>query len=500
MSNTNSTFGMFVPIEITKAKKAGSDTEEEMIFEGIASTDSKDQEGEILLPSGFDLSYLLNQGYINWHHRQKDKPSAIIGEPITAKVVGNGSKLFLRSKLYNTPLAKEVYDFGVTLKNQSKTRRLGYSIEGTAIERDPTDPRIITKAKITGCAITYQPVNQYTTADVILKAIDDASKEDLLEALQESGMEGTEILKACAFDEIKKDVSADLDEQNFDSDDEKDKKKDDEDEEDIEKDLTTDSGRPLIPESLDGLKEDLKQEDDEINKAINNFLVNSGIELDEQSFKNFKQFVNMSNATVISEQDIQKALDLIEKAKDFNFEKAKNNYEKAEQPDDDDDDEDEDGNEEEIQKGGFTEQDIQKSVKTLSDNFGASFGAVQLIIKSFNDDLKALKSENDILKAKVEELTNAPVGRKSIASARPIEKSFEGDLGGGNQPQTTTLSIRNNKQQICGKLEQFAFPIENGIAGFNDNFAKALTTFESSSHLEPFALAALRKSGVEITN
>jgi hypothetical protein len=72
-------FRFYVGIDdIVKA----SDEEGEMIVEGVASTESEDADGEVLLPEGFNVDYFLKSGFINWHHQSKSTPGAIIGEPI----------------------------------------------------------------------------------------------------------------------------------------------------------------------------------------------------------------------------------------------------------------------------------------------------------------------------------------------------------------------------------------------------------------------------------
>lgn len=166
MSNTKNDFKFWVPLEFSKAKNEQTG-EEEMKMAGIASTSAKDSDDEELDPAGFDLSILKSHGVINWHHMQKTNPDAIIGEPTEGtKLTPKG--LWLEARLYqDSALAKKVYQLAEVLKKNSKTRRLGFSIEGKKLAVDPNDPLKITKAKITGCAITYLPKNPTTFADII---------------------------------------------------------------------------------------------------------------------------------------------------------------------------------------------------------------------------------------------------------------------------------------------------------------------------------------------
>lgn len=179
---TNNDFKFFVPIEISKAKTASG--EQVMKIGGIASTMDKDTDEEILDPNGFDLSYFLNQGYLNWNHQAKDNPAAIVGEPTKAEIRNN--QLYIEGILYNeNPLAQKVWDLANTIKKSSKKRSLGFSIEGKAIERgcgpqyldkaqtiinpeyDPVKWKQIKRAAISGCAITPSPKNPSTVLDVL---------------------------------------------------------------------------------------------------------------------------------------------------------------------------------------------------------------------------------------------------------------------------------------------------------------------------------------------
>lgn len=154
-----------MPCDIEKAKK---DTDEKpvMRMKGIASGLARDSDGEFLEPEGFDLDFFLSGGMVNWHHQAKVDPLANIGEPEIAKIVPEG--LYVECMLYDdSKLANSVYELGQLLEKNSKTRRLGFSIEGKVLERDPLDETRITKAKITGLAITHIPKNPATLCEIM---------------------------------------------------------------------------------------------------------------------------------------------------------------------------------------------------------------------------------------------------------------------------------------------------------------------------------------------
>jgi hypothetical protein len=160
----NRAFKFFMPLDITK----GEDEKglPKMKIAGIASTMDEDSDGEFLDPEGFDLDYFLRYGFLNWHHQAKDNPSAIVGEPTHAYV--QDKKMYVEGELYqDSKLAKDIYELGTTLQNGSSKRRLGFSIEGKVLERDPTNSKIVNRAQITGCAITPTPKNSNTLAQIV---------------------------------------------------------------------------------------------------------------------------------------------------------------------------------------------------------------------------------------------------------------------------------------------------------------------------------------------
>jgi len=164
-------FNFFLPITFEKATtKKG---EKVMKIKGIASTADQDSEGEILEPVGFDLSRFLSIGYLNYNHGAKNDVSKIVGEPTVAKITPKGD-LYVEGVLYNGhPLAESIWNMAETLERNGSKRKIGFSIEGRATERDIANPKRITKALLTGLAITPTPVNSSTYME-LCKGIQDS--------------------------------------------------------------------------------------------------------------------------------------------------------------------------------------------------------------------------------------------------------------------------------------------------------------------------------------
>lgn len=162
----------FIPIEyddyLEKAsKKQGDDKYDEMYIQGIASDNSKDSDEEELQPDGFVLDRFLSDGLINYEHLAKSGgPKYIIGEPIESYAKQN--KFFIKAKLWKgSKMAEDLWDTLLVMRANKSNRRLGWSIEGKALERDPINKKKITKARISHCAVTFMPKNYNTFADIV---------------------------------------------------------------------------------------------------------------------------------------------------------------------------------------------------------------------------------------------------------------------------------------------------------------------------------------------
>lgn len=170
-------FSVFIPFETIKGGE-GTDKYQNMLFRGIASTTKhgEDADGETLEPEGMDLADLLREGNINYHHLWTDKPSTIIGEPVKAEI--RNGELYLEGRLYpSSAKAREVFDLAEVLEKDSDTRRLGFSIEGKAVKRDPRNKNRITKSRIRNVAITPSPKCKGTRMEIMKGGLDNIDFE-----------------------------------------------------------------------------------------------------------------------------------------------------------------------------------------------------------------------------------------------------------------------------------------------------------------------------------
>lgn len=209
------TFSCFVPAQmvVVKGGENGADKSGKRWIQGIASTDSRDLQGEIVNQGGIDFSYFLKHGYFNDDH--KPGPDAKVGQPTEAKITKNG--LWVKGFLFknNDPNKKtkadEYWDLMQQIASSQSDRKVGFSIQGKVIRRNGNT---IEKCWIQDIAITTQPVNTATWAEI------------------------AKSLSAQSWD-LQKD------------------KKAEEEKKDAEKALSVAGGSPLVPQSLEGAKKDV---------------------------------------------------------------------------------------------------------------------------------------------------------------------------------------------------------------------------------------------------
>lgn len=176
-------FKFVVPAEITKSADG------EWKVAGLASSSSVDRQGEIILPEGIDATPIAKgKGFFNFDH--DNSPENTIGTLDGYKKTDNG--MYVEGRLFkNHTRAKAVYEIMSSL-NKGDKGRVGMSVEGKVLERDPKNPSIIKRCLIKNVALTLNPVNQDTYADIIksmstsnvefdstgVKSEDNSSKEE----------------------------------------------------------------------------------------------------------------------------------------------------------------------------------------------------------------------------------------------------------------------------------------------------------------------------------
>ena len=152
------TFRFVAPAELEKAADGSYK------IRGLASTEAIDQQGERIMQKGIDLTPIdKKKGILNWDHQKgpENTIGVLDGYERTAKGTIIEGRLFK-----NHTKAKAVREIMESL-NEGDRGRMGLSVEGRILERDPANPSIIKKCQITAVALTMNPVNTDTYADIV---------------------------------------------------------------------------------------------------------------------------------------------------------------------------------------------------------------------------------------------------------------------------------------------------------------------------------------------
>jgi len=166
-------FEFFLPIEKAVVERVDKSSAEKLRWiEGLASTDSKDLQGEMVDQGGIDYAYALKYGYFNNDHKPGFENK--VGEPteISTKSVVNPNTnkknfgLYVKGFLYNNhKVADSIWEL---LKAQETTplakRRVGFSIQGKVKKRQGSK---IISCWVQDIAITAAPINTDTWATIV---------------------------------------------------------------------------------------------------------------------------------------------------------------------------------------------------------------------------------------------------------------------------------------------------------------------------------------------
>lgn len=458
-------FNIWCPVEISKAidPLTGNSI---MRLGGIASTSDEDSDGEFLDPRGFDIKPFVEKGIVNWHHQAKNSPMAIIGEPSKAEIKKEG--LYIETDLYpSNPIAQEVFTLAETLEKDSSTRRLGFSIEGKVVKRKSNDKKSplykkIEKAVITGVAITHQPKNPKTFANIIKG---------------ETGEEDEE-----------------------------------------EKGMDVETGEAVIKESVDKKLKNQTFAKSEILEVLFKDIPGLSINKAEQIYKLVLKIADMKSRKVITEEDITKAYELlgvedivpvIEKSEKEEIEKEI-------------EEEAEEETKEEIKEDEETEKAVVAGIIGAPDSFDISgrFEIIEKAISSSHNNTKQLikatatlvkdvtkkleesaeretrlmeiiKGQEDMISEisqRIETIGSSVPAPRSIRNAAPverfIEKSQDDELSNGKN----VLSASRNKAAVLDVLDSATF-----AKGFDNEFSNATTHFEVTGNI-PAAIASRLKN------
>lgn len=145
-------------------------------FQGIASDESEDVEGDEILRRSLDLSYAASRGFVNWEHSKEPEhqigylTKATLIEPAQVRKfedqlgvkLSKTASVFVEGELYK--YASKAEHVANLLKSAPAGKGLGLSLQG-ALARDPENGDVL-KAFVRGVAITAVPAHPRTLAQL----------------------------------------------------------------------------------------------------------------------------------------------------------------------------------------------------------------------------------------------------------------------------------------------------------------------------------------------
>lgn len=155
---TKDTFKFILPADLEKGKDGS------YRVKGLASTERVDLQGETIIQKGIDLTPIdKKKGILNWDHQKG--PENTIGLLDGYQRTEKG--LYIEGRLFkNHTKAQAVREIMESL-GENDRGRIGLSVEGQILERDPSNPSVIKKCRINAVAVTMNPVNTDTFADFV---------------------------------------------------------------------------------------------------------------------------------------------------------------------------------------------------------------------------------------------------------------------------------------------------------------------------------------------
>jgi hypothetical protein len=155
-------FNFYIPVELEKSE------DDQWKIKGIASTDDSDLQGESIDQSGLDISPLkAGKGLFNWDHHTG--PENILGQIEEAEFINHDGKKALQVEGYLFKDQERSKAFHNILKGLKKgtAPRVHMSVEGKVLERAFDDQKNIKRAVISKVALTLDPVNPHTFAELV---------------------------------------------------------------------------------------------------------------------------------------------------------------------------------------------------------------------------------------------------------------------------------------------------------------------------------------------
>lgn len=164
---------LFVPLDIENSIRKSNEANDDKNWYvcGYASTPALDFQHDIVQPSGIDISYFKEHGWINYEH--KNDAEFVIGVPTDNCYVDFQKGLYVEAMLFkDSKYAQDMWKLATDIKKSGAPRQLGFSIEGGIRKRNQQDNRIIDDMVVRNVALTTNPANPEATWEYFMKSFE----------------------------------------------------------------------------------------------------------------------------------------------------------------------------------------------------------------------------------------------------------------------------------------------------------------------------------------
>jgi hypothetical protein len=164
-------FRVWVPLEMPQGLgplNKAAEIPEFVPVSGLISSELVDLDGELIRQDGIDFSWFLQFGNLIYGHSHWALRGPAIGKPreLRRATLSDGTPATWLDGVLDCRTPHGVRAF---LEHRAavlaRAVGMGFSIEGTAEERDPTNQNIVTRAVITAVAIAFNQKNPVATMD-----------------------------------------------------------------------------------------------------------------------------------------------------------------------------------------------------------------------------------------------------------------------------------------------------------------------------------------------
>lgn len=155
--------------------KSDNSSDEDRLVRGLASCETVDVQGEVILQKGMDCSPALKSGWVNWDHMPG--PENLIGIPLKIEIADiqqhpvmsksglKGIGCYAEARLLKGHARAEAV-WSLLKSVGGSGRGLAWSVQGSVLERSGSSNNYLARTVIRHLAITHQPVQTDSFAEL----------------------------------------------------------------------------------------------------------------------------------------------------------------------------------------------------------------------------------------------------------------------------------------------------------------------------------------------